>query len=207
MTAGRWVRVLAPFVAAIATVSLMSIVAGAHDTDFDDPNDTRGLLDVRAVRLAHQPGPPRWSVITFPRWTIHQIWDRGYVMVLIDTRDGQGPDFYLLVRSVGTALQGTLWQIRSTGPDTYLGTVPVSKPGARSVTVEVGLRRLAFGPTRRFYRWSVQTVFTSATCTNTCQDRAPNPGMMLQWRPGMSPTPTPSPTSSPSPSSGGAPAP
>ena len=203
MIVGRSTRVLAPFVVAIATVGLMSIVAGAHDTDFDDPNDARGLLDVSEVRLAHQPGPPRWSVVTFPRWTIRQIWDRGYVMVLIDTRDGQGPDFYLLVRSTGTVLEGTLWQIRSTGPDSYLGTVPVSKPGARSVTVEVGLRRLAFGPTRRFYRWSVQTVFTSATCTNTCQDRAPNPGPVLQWRPGMSPTPT----STPSPSPSGAPAP
>ena len=207
MTSARWARVLAPFVAAIATVGLLGIVAGAHDTDFDDPNDTRGLLDVSAVRLAHQPGPPRWSVITFPRWTIQRIWDRGYAMVLLDTRAGHGPDFYLLMRSVGSALQGTLWQIRSTGPDSYLGTVPVAKPGARSVTVEVGLRRLGFDPGRRFYRWTVQTVFTSDTCPKTCQDRAPNAGQKLQWRPGMSPTPTPSPTSSPSPSPSGAPAP
>ena len=65
MRTARWTRALAPLVAALVTVGLVSLVAGAHDTDFNDPNDTRGKLDVSRVRLGHELGPPRWSVIMF----------------------------------------------------------------------------------------------------------------------------------------------
>jgi hypothetical protein len=193
----RRTRALAPVVAAIVTVGLVSLAASAHDTDFNDPNDTPGRLDVSRVRLAHQPGPPRWSVIMFRGWTIREIWDRGYVMVLLDTRFSPATDFYLLVRSTGNALQGTLWEARSVGPDTFLGTVPVGKPSPRSVSVQVGLWKLTFGPSRRLYRWRVQTLFTSEACPRTCQDRAPNAGPVVQWRAGMSPTPSPSPSEAP----------
>jgi hypothetical protein len=139
----------------------------------------------------------------FRAWTIPQMWDRGYVMVHLDTRFSEAWDYYLLVRSAGTTLQGSLWQVRSFGPDTFIDNVPVGKPGTRSVSVQVGLWKLEFGPTRRFYRWKVQTLFTGDACPRTCQDRAPNGDPMLQWRPGMSPTPSPTPSPSPS----GAPAP
>ena len=198
MIARRSLRPLGALAAAIATVAVVSLAAGAHDTDFNDPNDTGGKLDVAEVRVAHDPGPPRWSVLTFAEWSNLQMWDRGYVMVFLDTRDNAAADYYLLVRSTGPRLEGTLWQLRSEGPDTCLGTVPVGRPTTRSVVVQVGLRRLDFGPTRQFYRWRVQTVFTSETCPRTCQDRAPNAGQVLQWRPGMSPTPSPSPSASPS---------
>jgi hypothetical protein len=203
----RWTRALAPLVAALVTVGLVSLVAGAHDTDFNDPNDTRGKLDVSRVRLGHELGPPRWSVIMFRSWTIPSMWDRGYVMVLLDTRYSPAPDYYLLVRSAGRVLQGSLWQARAFGPDTFLGDVPAGKPSPQAVSVRVALWRLTFGPTRRFYRWSVQTVFTSDACPRTCQDRAPNGATILQWRPGMSPTPSPSPSPSPSPPPTAAPAP
>jgi hypothetical protein len=194
----RRTRVLASCLAAITAVAVLTLVAGAHDADLNDPNDTAGKLDVAQVRVAHEPGPPRWSVITFAEWTNLQMWDRGYVMIFLDTRGNAAAEYYLLVRSAGPTLEGTLWQLRSRGPDSYLGTVPVGRPTTRSVVVQVGLRRLAFGPTRRFYRWRVQTVLTSETCPRTCQDRAPNAGQVLQWRPGMSPTPSPSPSGSPS---------
>jgi hypothetical protein len=171
------VRAVLSFVAAIVTVGALTLIAGAHDTDFNDPNDTRGKLDVSRVRLAHQPAPPIWTIVTFQEWGIREMWDRGYLMVLIDTRMDPAPEHYLLVRSDVFALEGTLWRIRS-----------------------VGLRRLAFGPTRPFYRWWVKTIVTGDLCPQTCQDRAPNGGRVLNWRPGMSPTPSPSPTSSPSPS-------
>jgi hypothetical protein len=194
------VRAVLSFVAAIVTVGALTLIAGAHDTDFNDPNDTRGKLDVSRVRLAHQPAPPIWTIVTFQEWGIREMWDRGYLMVLIDTRMDPAPEHYLLVRSDVFALEGTLWLIRSVGPDSYLGTVPVHRNSRRSVSIQVGLRRLAFGPTRPFYRWWVKTIVTGDLCPQTCQDRAPNGGRVLNWRPGMSPTPSPSPTSSPSPS-------
>ena len=189
-------RASAPFAAALVTVALVAVVAGAHHTDLLDPNDTRGKLDVRQVRLAHQSLPLVWTVVTFAEWRTAEMWDRGYIMVLLDTSAGKGADFYLLVRSVGPVLRGSLWRARSFGPDSHLGKVPVRRLSPRSASVQVGLSRLSFGAKRSSYRWWVQTVFTGRTCQRTCQDRAPNGGSVLQWRPGMSPSPT---TSSPSP--------
>ena len=65
----RFVRAAAPFAAALVTIVLMTVVAGAHDTDFQDPDDARGKLDVKQVRLAHAPGPPTWTIVTFGEWT------------------------------------------------------------------------------------------------------------------------------------------
>ena len=196
MSRSRLLRMVAPFAAAVITVALMSVVAGAHDTDFSDPNDARGRLDVKEVRLAHAPGPT-WTIVTFAEWSTAGMWDRGYLMVLLDTQAGVGPEYYLLVRSAGKTLQGSLWRAHATGPDSYLGTVPTSRPSRRAATVHVALWRLTFGASRSFYRWWVETVYTSDVCPRTCHDRAPNGESVLQWRPGMSPTP--SPTSSPSP--------
>ena len=58
----------APFVVAVLTVALVALVAGAHDTDLTDPDDARGKLDVKQVRLAHQPGPPQWTIVTYGEW-------------------------------------------------------------------------------------------------------------------------------------------
>ena len=193
------VRAAGPFVAAVLTVGLMTFAAGAHDTNFTDPNDTRGKLDVWKVRLAHQPGPPTWTIVTYGLWGIREMWDSGYLMVMLDTRLGAPADHYLLIRSTGSALVGSLWRIRSVGPDSYLGTVPVSRKSMRSVTVQVWLSRLTFGEARAFYRWWVQTILTSDVCPRTCQDRAPSgAATVLNWRPRMSPTPSPTPSPSPS---------
>jgi hypothetical protein len=200
MSATRWVRVLAPFVAAAVTVALVAVTAGAHHTDATDPNDTRGKLDVRAVRMGHRFSTPNWTVVTFGKWSTASIWDKGYIFVMLDTQGKKAPEHYLLVRSVGTSLLGSLWRLRTVGPDSYLGTVPVSRPNLRSVYVQVRLGRLSFDEGRRFYRWWVETLFTSDVCRRVCIDRAPKVPV-LQWRSGMSPTPTPSPSPSPSPSS------
>jgi hypothetical protein len=201
VTGSRFLRVAAPFAAAIITIALMAVVAGAHDTDFQDPDDARGKLDVKQVRLAHTPGPPTWTIVTFGEWSTAGMWDRGYMMVLLDTQGGAAAEYYLLVRSAGTALQGSLWRAHAYGPDSYLGSVPTKRPSRRSASVQVGLNRLTFGASRAFYRWWVQTVYTSDLCRRTCHDRAPNREPVLQWRPGMSPSPTssPSPSDSPSP--------
>lgn len=203
MTRTRLLRAAAPFAAALVTVALMTVVAGAHDTDFMDPDDARGKLDVRQVRLAHVSGPPTWTITTFGDWTTKEMWDKGYVMVLLDTKGGVAAEYYLLVRSTGKSLRGSLWRAHVTGPDSSLGLVPVVRPSRRAVSVQVGLKRLTFGASRSAYRWWAQTVYTGPTCARTCQDRAPNRRTVLQWRPGMSPTPSvtpsPSPSGSPSP--------
>jgi hypothetical protein len=178
--------------AALVTVAVLAVTAGAHDTDFRDPNDSRSRLDVRRVGLAHRPGPPTWTVVTFGGWRIAEMWDRGYILVFLDTEFGPVAEYYLLVRSVGSKLNGSLWRARSMGPDSHRGPVPVKRFSRVSATVQVGLSRLDFGENRRFYRWWVQTLYTSPRCPRTCQDRAPNGQPVRQWRPGMSPSPSPS---------------
>jgi hypothetical protein len=196
----RWSRsqrTIAPFACAVITVALIAAIAGAHDTDITDPNDTRGKLDIQEVRLAHQPGPPRWAIVTFGEWRTKQIWDRGYLIVMLDTRRGVAAEHYLLVRSTGPTLVGSLWRIRSVGPDSYLGSAPVKRWSRRNATVQVRLSRLEFGASRTFYRWWTETLFTSDLCRRTCHDRAPDVDAVLQWRPGMSPSPPPSGSPSP----------
>lgn len=200
MTRSRVIRVAAPFAAALVTVGLIAAAVGAHDTDLMDPDDTHSKLDIRQVRLAHQPGPPFWTVVTFGEWRTAAMWDRGYIMVLLDTEGGVAAEYYLLIRSAGRVLEGSLWRARGFGPDSYRGSVPVRRLSRRSASVQVGLSRLTFGSSRLFYRWWVQTVYTSETCRRTCHDRAPNGEPVRQWRPGMSPTPSPSPSQSGSPS-------
>ena len=195
----RPVRTIAPFAGAAITVALVAAVAGAHDADITDPDDTRGKLDIQQVRHVHETGPLRWAFVTFSEWGTKQIWDRGYLIVMLDTRSGVAPEYYMLVRSAGTTLVGSLWRIRSVGPDSYLGPAPVKRWSLRNATVEVGLSRLEFGASRTFYRWWAETLFTSDLCRRTCHDRAPDVDSVLQWRPGISPSPSPSPSESPSP--------
>jgi hypothetical protein len=200
VSGSRFLRAAAPFAATLITVALMAVVAGAHDTDFLDPNDARGKLDVRQVRLAHAPGPPTWTIVTFAEWSSAEMWDRGYILVLLDTQGGGGAEYYLLVRSAGASLQGSLWRAHAYGPDSFLGSVPARRPSRHAASIQVGLSRLTFGASRSFYRWWVETVYTSDLCRRTCHDRAPNQEPVKQWRPGMSPTPPPT-SSSPSGSS------
>jgi hypothetical protein len=175
----------------------MALAAGAHHTDLTDPDDARGKLDVREVRFDHA-GTPRWTVVTFSKWGNLEMWDRGFVEVLLDTRQSQLAEYYLLVRTDRTRIEGSLWRLRRFGPDSYLGAVGVDRLSLRSVSVQVRLRRLRFGEQRDFYRWWVHTVVTSESCPRTCHDVAPNGAPVLQWRPGRSPSP--SVTNSPSPS-------
>jgi hypothetical protein len=200
MRGGAVQRMAGPFAAAIVTVALIAAIAGAHDTDITDPNDTPGKLDIEQIRLAHQPGPPRWAFVTFARWGTAEIWDLGYFIVMLDTQRGVGAEYYLLARSARTSLKGSLWRIRAVGPDSFLGPVTVKRWSLRNATIQVRLSRLTFGPSRTFYRWWTETVFTGDLCRRTCHDRAPDVDSVLQWRPGMSPSPSPSPSESPSPS-------
>jgi hypothetical protein len=203
VTGRRWLRICASFAAAMATALLAALAAGAHDTDLKDPNDVRGKLDVREVRLAHATGAPKWTIATFAEWGAFSMWDRGYLEVLLDTRREEDPEYYVLIRSNRSELEGSLWRLQAVGPDSYLGGVAVTRPSRRGVSVQIGLWRLAFGERRDFYRWRVHTLYTSDVCRRTCHDYAPNGTSVLQWRPGRSPSPSvspsPSPTDSPSP--------
>jgi hypothetical protein len=154
----------------------------------DDPNDTAGLLDVHEVRFFDGDGPPAWTVITFNDWTVRQLWDRGYVVLYLDTLGAPRPDYYVLVRADRRSLIGAMWRIRAGGNDAKLFKVATRARGNDGIKVSVPLRRLSIGAHRTLYRWSVLTLFTGNHCRRTCLDPAPDATMIEQP---LSPSPTP----------------
>jgi hypothetical protein len=187
----------------LATVVLgalaLPLLALASHIVVHDPNDTRGRLDVRRVEV-HRKWRPRWTVVTWSGWRVRAIFDRGYVLVRLDTFHTERFDYYALVRSIGSRMKATLFRDRRWRSDIPLGPLPVSRPDRSSVKVPIRLSKLRFGRSRRYYRWTVETIFTNRSCPNTCFDHAPNRGAIKEPRPGVSPAPTPTPTVSPTPS-------
>ena len=183
----------------LAVLTLLAVVAGlalpllaARLLAVEDPNDTAGPLDVHEVRFRDPAGaPPAWTVITFRDWSVRQLWDRGYVLLFLDTLGSPRGDYYVLVRADRTDLEASLWRDRSGANDRRLFKIEVRKRGGSGVEVAVPLRRLSIGTHRTVYRWSVSTLFTGGTCHRTCVDPAPDDSMVEQ------PLPTASPTTSP----------
>ena len=186
--------------AALAVAIAFALPASANHTRQTDPNDVDGRFDLETVRFDHDPPPPRWTFFTFTRWTVAQVWDRGYLLVELDTLRGEEPDYLAVVRSVGRNLEARLFRLRADGHQVELGTLATGKDGGRSAWVAIALRDLTFGRTRTSYFWAALSSFTGRECTHTCLDRVPDEGMVEQVLPGVTPTPTPTPTPSPSPS-------
>jgi hypothetical protein len=190
-------RPAVPFLVALAVAlaAIAAIAGPSFHSDVRDPNDTRGLLDVRRVRLDHE-GRTEVTAITFAEWTAASIWDRGNVYVFLDTEGGENPEYFLVVRSTGSDLQASLWRDRRDRRDVFLRNLKERRKSRDGVSIEIPIKTLDFGRFRESYFWWATTSFTAEVCRRTCIDRAPDRGSVEQWRPGMSPTPTNSTTPS-----------
>jgi hypothetical protein len=183
---------------AVAGAASLAFMASANHLDVTDPNDTRGPLDVRVVE-SNGRNRPSWKIITFSRWSRPEIFDAGYVTVLLDTRRAARPDYYILVGSRGTRLYADLWRDRESKPDYRVAKVKVWRADKKSVSVKVPLKLMIVGTQRTFYRWTVETIFTGERCTRVCFDFVPDEGAVVEPLPVPSPTPTVTTTPSPSP--------
>jgi hypothetical protein len=199
-TGARLVLALCALVAAAA----VPFIASAEHTGVTDRNDTKGPFDVRRVKVAGAR-KPRYDVVTFPRWTTAQTWDRSYGLVYFDTFGGDAPDYYVLVRSDGYRMRGRLYRDKARKKDRPLAFVKAWRPGKRSFAVRAPLGKMKFPEERLVYHWWVLTLHTGPSCKKVCFDRAPDDGKGTEPAPGagqQSPTPTPSisvpPTPSPS---------
>ena len=192
-------RSAVPFLVAgpLVLVAAIALAAPGFHTDIGDPNDTKGALDVRRVRLDHQGGT-EVTVITFAEWSAASIWDRGNAYVFLDTGSDDAPEYFVVVRSTGADLQASLWRDRRDGRDLYVRNAQVRRKSSDGVSVALPIKSLKFGPSRESYYWWATTSFTGRMCRRTCVDRAPDDGSVEQWRPGMSPSATPPPSPSPS---------
>jgi hypothetical protein len=183
----------ARFVLPIVIASmLIPVLVQAHHVDRRDPNDARGPLDMRRVDVA-RVREPLFKVITWRRWTATRIWDQGFALVWLDTFGTARFDYYALVRSTGSRLVGDMFRDRKRRGDRRLFSVRAWKASRNSFSVRIPLTRLRMPPSRRRYRWAVQTLFVGRGCRRTCFDFVPNQGAVRERNP-FAPKPTPTTT-------------
>lgn len=171
----------------------LAMPATARRSEATDPNDTDGRLDLRTVALDGSAKPPRWTATTFGRWTVEQIWDKGFMIVELDTRRDEAVDHLLVVRSDGEELVGHLYKIRADGTQVEVATIDAEKDGSRSMSFSLALHKLAIGSSRTAYYWAAMSSFVGGECPRTCLDRVPDVGMVEELLPSVPPTPTPTP--------------
>jgi hypothetical protein len=172
------------------------IAVWAQSEDLVDGNDTRGLMD--AKRVEFRTGErPRWTFITFARWDAARVWDRGFLLVNLDSFGDARFDYYALVRSDGHRLLGDLWRDRRKKDDFRIAKLRVFRRNKRSVTVRVRLAKLRTSDRRPYYRWVAKTLMVGGKCRTVCIDRIPDDGSKQQLLPGVVLTPTVSPTPTP----------
>ncbi len=196
-------RRLLPFAVAfltVAGVTAAALAAGPSSrAQVQDPNDTRGLLDVRRVWFEPEIHPPRWTVVTYSPFTAEQTRDRGYVFVYLDTIGDDRFDYYAMILSDGRHLSGSLWRVAKRGSDVRLMGLDVRHDSDTNVAVRIPFGQLQTGAFRTVYRWSVVTTFAGRVCRATCIDRVPDEGTFEQPIGTPTPTPTPTPTTTPTP--------
>ena len=155
-----------------------------------DGNDTNGPLDVRRV-YKDDASPPGWTVTTWSRWTNARIWDAGYVLIFFDTFGTKRFDYYALLRSTGSRMQGLLWHDRVKQRDRQIAYLRTWRPDRLRVRTKIPLRKMILGARRLNYRWYVSTLYTGKRCPNVCFDRVPDDGAVVQPRVRPSPSPSP----------------
>ena len=189
-------RLLLLLAALLGLAVALPLLAVASHVEVRDPNDTRGILDVRRVDVSGTERPT-WQVITFSDWTVARLWDKGYLLVRLDTFGSARYDYYALVRSNGRGLKGTLVRDRQGKPDFNMSKLTAWHPTRTSIKVRIPLSRMRVGERRLEYFWQIQTLFSNKSCTRICIDDAPNDGGVAEPIPGRTPDPIPNPTIAP----------
>jgi hypothetical protein len=197
---------------AVACVTVVGVTAAAlaggpsPRAQVQDPNDTRGLMDVRRVWFEPEVHPASWTIVTYAALTPERTRDRGYVFVFLDTMGDARFEYYALIRSNGRRFSGSLWRDPTRGSDVRLLGLGVRQDSDSSVAVRIPLGQVDFGAFRTVYRWSVVTTYTGGTCRATCIDHVPDEGTFEQpigtpttTTPMPTPTPTPTPSVAPGP--------
>ncbi|HYZ47062.1 MAG TPA: hypothetical protein VE712_05295 [Actinomycetota bacterium] len=169
-------------VAAVVVASLVVLSPAAHARlALRDPNDTRGPLDVREV---HHVGDrrPIWRIRTGPRWTARRLFDRGYLLVHLDTFGSRRGDYYALVLSNGRRMRGILFRDRlRPRRDRKLSSLGVWRRDRNSVSVRIPMRKVFVPKNSESYGWFVRTLWIKRRCPkSTCIDRAPFEGAVQQ---------------------------
>jgi hypothetical protein len=140
-------------------------------TSVQDPNDTRGALDVRLVDATLGLSPSAWRIGTFGRASKRRLWDEGYFVLSVDSRGDQGYDLHVLVKSTGRRVRALILREGGRQP---IGRARATRPGGRAMLVRVAPERFEIPPERAYFRWSVRSILTARHC-RPCLDVVPPP--------------------------------
>ena len=187
-TLTRWV-LAAIAIALSVPLFFAGFDATARHVRVSDDNTTNGLLDIRLTRNSGDQAASIW-IVTYKRWTLDTMWDKGYLLAWFETRADARYDYYVLARSDGRRMRGTLYRDDRSSKDKPIADVTVWRSGKRTVRMRVPLKLMDFSAARLTYHWYAQTLFTGRLCRAVCLDRAPNSGGVEEPIPGA-PTPTP----------------
>jgi Ca2+-binding RTX toxin-like protein len=157
-----------------ADICLNGDATSCHAKNPADPDDSGGILDVRRVEIT-AGGRWSWRVITRGPWNLRRMWDDGYVIIYLDTRNSERSDFYLLGRSLGRKMSGALFR-DGDGRDARIGGVKVRHPTKHTARFLFDLDRVPVEAGRDFIRWSAQTILINGECAKACFDRVTNEG-------------------------------
>jgi hypothetical protein len=151
-----------------------------------DPADAGLPLDVKEVDSLADGDRLRFSIVTWHRWRPRALHDRAFIVLLLYTRPGGGPDFSALVRSNGRHLRGVLLRGRGGGRERRVGSFPVWRNDLQSVSLRLPREKLDLQPGAG-YSWHVQTIMTSLRCKRVCFDRVPDQGTVAEVLPPAGP--------------------
>ena len=157
---------------ALIVGALLPAPASADSARTDDPNDTKGKLDVRSVRQSHDGERIVHTVRTFERWGSPRLsGDETYIgFYLDDSTDDTDADRFVWVRY--KAKRGLYAQIFRPGTHANgerLGSVRVTRPNQRSARISLRPGQLTKGLADG-YRWRVTTSFEKSTKKGPCGD-------------------------------------
>jgi hypothetical protein len=186
----RWTSILIALACLTALVT-GSMPASAGHQDPYDGDDVRGRLDIRRVQMWGPHVNSGFRITTFRRWSTRFIWDSGFFVVNVDSFGQPRFDYYVLVRSNGSRMEGLLFRDRETRRDRLIRKVRVWRPTDKSISFRFPWNDIRFPEKRRFFRWNAQSLFTNDYCPNVCIDNVPNKGAVTTTvRPAPTPTAT-----------------
>ncbi len=164
---------------AVALTVFASGIAAAQHQDVADPDDVPGPLDVRRVEMFGTTFNPGWKISTYRRWTNQRIWDRGFLLVFLDTFGDSAWDYYALVRSRGDTLEALLFRDRKTKRDYVVRRLTRWRSDLKSVSLRIPLTDIRFPDSRTYYMWRVKTLDNDA-CRRVCIDEVPDTRRMRE---------------------------
>ena len=157
--------------AAVGFLLVMSLLsagpAAAHNSTKTDPDDTRGLLDLRSASVAHTSNAVVHSFRTFAGWAPRDLGRASSAFFIgIDKNNDRQPERCVLVFFARRLRAVSL----NCNTGVASGPLPVSKPNRTTVRVTIPKAQTGLS-----YRWAVISLyFEKKPCLNGCIDGIPN---------------------------------